>query len=146
MWMGFRQLWLPLQYQAQKLKNQNRFVILDSYFIKIIGYELSEPGCQWLFPKDDAYFHLYQQICQLDIEYLPIPDYIVLFDVSLEDWIKFLNSRNRSWDKTVGFVEIYESTKFMLSKKLLKLFAKIVTLNLFVFNKSLEMLMSKQIG
>lgn len=116
MWMGFRQLWLPLQYKAHKLKKENRLVILDSYFIKIIGYELSEPGCEWLFPKDDAYFHLYQQICQLDINYLPDPDYIVLFDISFEDWIKFLDSRNRSWDKTAGFVESYASTKQAIQK------------------------------
>lgn len=121
MWMGFRQLWLPLQYAAQHYKDQNRLVFLDSYFIKIIGYELSEPGCEWLFPNDDPYFHVFQQICQLDIAQLPDPDYIVLFDVTFEDWIRFLDSRNRSWDKTPGFFESYESTRKAIHKAVVTL-------------------------
>lgn len=111
MWMGFRQLWLPHLYEAQKLKNQNQLVILDSYFVKIIGYELLEPGMEWLFPKDDPYFQIYKQICHLDVDQLPDPDYIILFDVSLENWIKLLDTRNRAWDKTPGFIESYEHTK-----------------------------------
>ncbi len=107
MWMAFRQLWLPQQFEAQVLKNENKVVVLDSYFIKIIGYELDKPEMEWLFPKEDPYFSLYHQICKLDIQHLPDPDCIVLFDVTYSNWLKFLESRNRDWDKTAGFVESY---------------------------------------
>lgn len=111
MWMAFRQMWIPQQYEAQELKNRNRTVFLDSYFIKIIGYELDKPGMGWLFPKEDPYFDVYNQLCKLDIEHLPDPDCIVLFDINFDDWIKLLATRDRDWDKTPGFVESYEHTK-----------------------------------
>lgn len=121
MWMGFRQLWLPFQYEAQRLKTLNQVAILDSYFIKIIGYELGEEGIDWLFSKDDPYYAVYNQICQLDIEHLPDPDCIVLFDVSYSTWIKLLNSRNRAWDKTPGFLESYQQTKDAIEKAVKRL-------------------------
>ena len=116
MWMGFRQLWIPFQYEAQRLKNLNQTVILDSYFIKIVGLELGEDGMEWLFHKDDPYYTAYYQICQLDIEHLPDPDCIVLFDVSYDTWIKLLSSRNRDWDKTPGFLQSYSQTKKTIAK------------------------------
>lgn len=116
MWMGFRQLWLPQQFEAQDLKRKNKVVFLDSFFIKMIGYELEEPDMEWLFPRDDPYFPIYQQICKLDIQYLPDPDCIVLFDISYEDWLKLLASRNREWDKTPGFIESYQQTKQVIEK------------------------------
>lgn len=121
MWMGFRQLWLPFQYEAQRLKNLNQVAILDSYFIKIIGYELDEKGLEWLFPKDDPYHAVYRQICQLDIAHLPDPDCIVLFDIAYPTWIKFLASRTRDWDKTPGFLESYQQTKDAIEKSVKRL-------------------------
>lgn len=121
MWLGFRQIWLPMQIEAQNLKKNNQTVILDSFFIKIIGYELGKPGMNWLFPKDDPYFAVYRQICQLDIQCLPDPDCIVLFDVSQEDWLKLLSSRNREWDKTAGFIESYSITKSAIQEAVLQL-------------------------
>lgn len=111
MWMGLRQLWIPLQFQAQTLKELNQTVFLDSYFIKLIGYELDEAGMDWLFSKDDPYYSVYYQLCQLDIQHLPDPDCIVLFDVPYHQWLQLLASRNREWDKTPGFLESYEHTK-----------------------------------
>ncbi len=110
MWMGFRGIWLPLQYQAQALKKQNKTVFLDTYFIKILGYELDEPGVEWLFPRNDPYFSLFYQICKLDIEQLPDPDCIVLIDVTYDDWLKLLGTRSRNWDKRPGFAESYSYT------------------------------------
>ncbi len=124
MWMGFRQIWLPLQFEAQTLKKNNKIVFLDSYFIKIIGYELEQPGMGWLFPKDDPYFDAYRQICQLDIQYLPDPDCIVLFDASYNDWLKLLASRNREWDKTPGFIESYDQTKSAIRESVTQLCAE----------------------
>lgn len=121
MWMSFRQIWLPLQFQAQALKKKSKIVFLDSYFIKIIGYELEKSGMEWLFPKEDPYFAVYRQICQLDIQLLPDPDCIVLFDVSYNDWLKMLSSRNREWDKTPGFIESYDQTKSAIQESVLQL-------------------------
>lgn len=121
MWMGFRQLWLPFQYEAQRLRNLNQIAILDSYFIKIIGYELDEEGLEWLFLKDDPYYAVYRQICQLDIEHLPDPDCIILFDIPYHTWIKLLASRTRDWDKTPGFLESYQQTRDAIEKAVKRL-------------------------
>lgn len=121
MWMGFRALWIPQQFQAQNLKKQHQTVFLDSYFIKIIGYELNEMGMDWLFPKEDPYYPCFYQICQLDIEHLPDPDCIVLFDVSYQLWLQLLATRNREWDKTAGFLESYQQTKTAIEHAVLRL-------------------------
>ncbi len=121
MWMGFRELWLPLQFEAQNLKKQKQTVFLDSYFIKIIGYELDEIGMEWLFPKEDPYYPSFYQICQLDIKHLPDPDCIVLFDISYELWLQLLATRNREWDKTPGFLESYQQTKDAIEHSVQKL-------------------------
>lgn len=124
MWMGLRQMWLPLQFQAQELKKENSIVLLDSFFIKIIGYELEVPGMEWLFPQSDPYFSVYKQICELDIHQLPDPDCIVLVDVSYGDWLQMLATRNREWDRTPGFVESYEQTRWAIREAVLKLCAE----------------------
>ncbi len=120
MWMGFRQLWIPLQYDAQRLKNSGQIAILDSYFIKIIGFELEE-GVEWLFPKDDPYYPVFRHICQLDIDHLPDPDCIILFDLSYSTWIQLLASRSRDWDNTPGFLESYQQTKGVIEKAVRRL-------------------------
>lgn len=119
--MAFRQLWLPQQYEAQDLKNKGQNVILDTFFIKIVGYELEAPDLDWLFPKDNPYFQAFYQVCELDIEYLPDPDCIVLFDVSFEDWLKLLSIRNRDLDKRPGFIESYQPTKTAINNAVFRL-------------------------
>jgi deoxyadenosine/deoxycytidine kinase len=121
MWMAFRQMWLPLQWRAHMLKTEKNIVFLDSYFIKIVGFELDEPGMGWLFPQEDPYYSVYKEICRQDIALLPDPDCIVLFDVPYEDWIKLLSSRDRAWDKTPGFLESYDSTKHAIESAVYQL-------------------------
>lgn len=121
MWMGLRQIWLPLQFQAQQLKKDHPVVLLDSYFIKIIGYELEKPGMEWLFPKTDPYYSVYKQVCELDIQQLPDPDCIVLIDVAYADWLQLLASRNRQWDQTPGFVESYAQTRSAIREAVVQL-------------------------
>ena len=120
-WMGFRQLWLPQHYEAQRLKKENRTVFLDSFFIKILGFELDEPGMEWLFPKDDPYYPAFHEISKLDIQHLPDPDCIVLFDIPYDTWLKFLSTRDRAWDKTPGFIESYEQTKEAIARSVERL-------------------------
>jgi deoxyadenosine/deoxycytidine kinase len=121
MWMGFRQLWLPQQYEAQRLKKEGLTVFLDSLFIKILGYELDEPGTDWIFQKDDPYYTTFERVCKLDIQHLPDPDYIVLFDVPYDTWLKLLSTRDREWDRTPGFIESYQQTKEAIAKTIRQL-------------------------
>lgn len=124
MWMAFRHLWLPQQFQAQKLKREKEIVFLDTYFIKIIGYELEDPSMSWLYPHDDAYFNVFKEICRLDLQSLPDPDCIVYFDVTYEDWIKLLATRDRAWDKTPGFLESYHETRRAIYEAVYRLCAE----------------------
>lgn len=119
--MAFRQLWLPQLFEAQDLKKRGQTVVLDTFFIKIVGYELEASDLDWLFPKDNPYFQAFSQICELDIEYLPDPDCIVLFDITFEDWLKQISKRNRNLDKRPGFIESYQPTKSAINNAVYRL-------------------------
>jgi len=121
MWMGFREMWVPLQYQAQAIKNEGNTVFLDAYFVKIIKYELDLPGMEWLFDRNDPYYNVYRTICDLDVEHLPDPDCLVLFDVTFDTWLNLLATRDREWDRTPDFIESFQQTKDAIETAVVKL-------------------------
>jgi deoxyadenosine/deoxycytidine kinase len=110
MFMGFREMWLPHLYTAQKLKNENELVFLDTFFIKTTLYELDAPGMEWLFDPKDPYYSVFREVCTLDIEYLPDPDCIVFFKLDEKTWKKFLAARPRDWDQIPGFLDSFEQS------------------------------------
>lgn len=109
--MVFRAMRVNTLYQAQKLKEKENLVFVDSYYDKITAYYLGKPGMEWLMDPKDPYYESALQIMQLDVDLLPDADCIVLFEVSLNDWIKMLQSRNRTRDNLEGFIENYNLYK-----------------------------------
>lgn len=92
-------------------KIKGNVVIMDSYYDKITGYYLDKPGMEWLMHPEDPYFECAMEVCQLDNQFLPDADCIVLFEVSFDDWMKLLDSRGRDLDNIEGFRESYSRYK-----------------------------------
>lgn len=105
--LEFRQMWAKIYLDAKHLA-QEKIVFVDTYFFKIFGYYLNKPGMEWLVPPQDPYLPILLQINQLDESIFPDADYVVLFDIELDDWKLFLKSRGRNWDQLPGFDESYE--------------------------------------
>lgn len=110
--LAMRQLWIPLYIDADTMRKMGNTVLIDTYFLKIVGYYIDKPGMEWLVPIDDPYLPLLKQIYTLDEAQFPDADCVVLFDISLDDWKKFLRARDRQWDNNPGF-----DASFSLSKE-----------------------------
>lgn len=104
----FRALRADALYRAQALSEDGTTAIVDSYYDKLTYFYLGKPGMEWLLPSNDPYFATAKQMMELDVELLPDVDCIILLDVSFPDWVRFLETRNRSRDNLDGFVESYE--------------------------------------
>lgn len=109
--LAMRQFWIPLYIDAQKMRNAGNTVLIDTYFLKTVGYYIDKPGMEWLVPADDPYLPLLKQMYQIDEAQFPDADCVVLFDTSLQDWKKFLQSRGRQWDNNLGFDESFARSK-----------------------------------
>lgn len=108
--LEFRQMWAKIYLDANTLSKE-KIVFIDTYFFKIFGYYLDKPGMEWLVPPQDPYLPILLQINKLDQSIFPDAQYVVLFDIDIEDWKLFLKSRGRNWDKLSGFAESYELNK-----------------------------------
>lgn len=109
--LAMRQFWIPLYMDADKMRNSDSIVLIDTYFLKIVGYYIDKPGMEWLVPADDPYLSVLKQIYAIDEVQFPDADCVVLFDISLQDWKKFLQSRGRNWDNNPGFDESFARSK-----------------------------------
>lgn len=109
--LAMRQLWIPLYVEADKLRTLGKNIVIDTYFLKTTGYYIDKPGMEWLVPTNDPYLSLLRQIFVKDQNCFPDADCVVLFDVSLEDWKKFLQSRGRQWDTNAGFDQSFAMSK-----------------------------------
>ena len=121
MFMGFREMWLPHLYTAQKLKNKNELVFLDTFFIKTTLYELDAPGMEWIFDPKDPYYSVFREVCRLDIEHLPDPDCIVFFKLDEKIWKQFLAARPRDWDQIPGFLDSFDQSYAALQGAIIRL-------------------------
>ncbi len=106
-----RQFWIPLFVNAGALRADGKTVLIDTYFLKIAGYYIDKPGMEWLVPVDDPYLSLLKQIHILDETQFCDADCVVLFDISLQDWKRFLKARGRNWDNNPGFDESFQISK-----------------------------------
>ncbi len=105
--MVFRAIRVDALYLAQEVKENGGLAIVDSYYDKLTAFYFGKPGMEWLMDPKDPYFSAALEIMTLDVDLLPDADCIVLLDISKEDWIRFLQSRNRARDNIEGFVENY---------------------------------------
>lgn len=109
--LAFRQLWAKQFTDAYWSKQNGKSALIDTYFFQIYGYYLGKPNLEWLLQPDNPYLNLLIQLNELDQTYFYDADYVVLFEVNLEDWRKFLKSRGRNWDTIPGFAESFAQTQ-----------------------------------
>ena len=79
--LAMRQLWIELFVDADTLRHAGKTVIIDTYFLKIAGYYIDQPGLSWLVGENDPYIPLLKQLFELDEHNFPDADCVVLFDI-----------------------------------------------------------------
>lgn len=104
---SFRQLWAAKYIDADLIRKAGELVLLDTYFFKINGDYLGQPGMDWLLPASDPYLPIFKELTQLDQKYFPDADIVILLEVSQADRDKFLQVRGRDSDQLAGFSENY---------------------------------------
>jgi deoxyadenosine/deoxycytidine kinase len=119
--LAFRQMWLVGLNKAEKLRANGRTCILDTFFIKILHYQLGKPGIQWLFPDTNPYSDILYSLTKMDLTLLPDPDYIILLDCSFEDWNALLASRGRKFDQNTEFNTSFENSKALIEESVMLL-------------------------
>ncbi|WP_147410211.1 AAA family ATPase [endosymbiont GvMRE of Glomus versiforme] len=92
----FRAIHVPFLYKAKKISEEGKTAIVDSYFDKLTySYLGKEP---WLMQSDNKYFNIMKQICELDREEIPNPDYLIFVKVDQQILTEFLKRRGRESD------------------------------------------------
>ena len=114
--MTIRAIRVHSLWKAWAERNGGHLVFVDTYYDKINAYALGKRGMEWLIDPNDPYFSVALQTLQIDNQILPNADLIVLIDISYEDWIKMLHTRNREKDFIEGFQESYALTKAYMSE------------------------------
>lgn len=104
---SFRQLWAAKYIDADLIRQSGKLVLLDTYFFKINGDYLGQPGMDWLLPASDPYLPVFKELTQLDQKYFPDANIVILLEVSQVDRDKFLHERGRASDQLTGFAENY---------------------------------------
>ena len=106
--------------EAQKLSEAGKTVFVDTYYDKLLYYYIDKYCMRWLLSPSDRYFSVMKQIAEIDKDVLPDADIIIFFEVDEENWLNFLESRNRPTDNDKEFLKNFETQKFLLeaTKKL----------------------------
>jgi deoxyadenosine/deoxycytidine kinase len=95
----FRAMRVPMYHRAVREREQDRFVVLDTYYDKICKHLLGAEGMDWFLSPADPYFDVYQEIARRDWETLPLPDVVINFRLREPVWRHFLASRARVYDE-----------------------------------------------
>lgn len=111
----FRGVRVKQLFDAQALSQQNRTVVLDTYYDKLIHLYLGKPGVNWLISPDDPYFNATKEMAKTDYKNLPNADIVIGLNISETVWEKFIESRGRDLDK----LEAFKKECFQLQSNLL---------------------------
>jgi deoxyadenosine/deoxycytidine kinase len=93
--MWFRSIRTCQLYQADMLVRQGQTVLVDSYLDKLLHFCLGRHGMNWLLSPEDPYFDVARHMAHIDLEVLPLTDYIIFFDLEHQTWHKLLKTRSR---------------------------------------------------
>lgn len=120
MLMWFRSIRAPMLIEAEKLSEEGKIVLIDTYYDKLLHYYIDKHCMRWLLSPSDRYFPVMKQIAEIDKDVLPDADIIIFFEIKHDDWMNFLKSRNREMDQDKDFIKNFETQKFLLeaTKKL----------------------------
>lgn len=120
-YVTFRSLRLNALWHAHEVVKNGGVAIVDSYYDKITSYYLGNPGMEWLIEKEDPYYSVVSQLTKLDNEHLPKADLVILLDVTFEDWVQLLGSRQRCRDTIDGFRESYSMYRSYVKNAIISL-------------------------
>lgn len=93
--MWFRSVRTCQLYQAKALVTEGQTVFVDSYLDKLLYFCLGRRGMDWLLHPDDQYFDVARHMARIDLESLPLANYLIFFDLAYQTWHKLLQTRSR---------------------------------------------------
>ena len=116
----FRAIRVPMLFEAQRLSEEGKTVLIDTYYDKLLNYYIDKYCMRWLISPSDRFFPVMKQIAEIDKDILPDADIIIFLEVSHDEWTEFLKIRNREADQDKDFLKNFETQKFLLeaTKKL----------------------------
>ena len=106
--MWFRSIRVPQYFIANNIRKDNKICMLDSCYDKLFHLYHKNEGLNWLFAPDDIYYEEMVSIAKKDYENLPDLDIIIFFQQTEENWIKFIEQRNRVLDNEDSFKESFK--------------------------------------
>jgi adenylate kinase family enzyme len=109
----FRSHRVPFLFEADAIKRAGQFVLVDSYYDKLLSYYLGKDGMEWLIATGDPYFALTVEMAELDYKHLPDADVLVFFELDEETWHQFLQHRNRALDRHEGLLKSFRTQEYL---------------------------------
>lgn len=100
-------------FEADKLRQQGRTVLVDSYFDKLIREYLGKPGMEWLMAPSDAYFKAAELVAELDWRCLPNANVVVFFQLDRDTWLQFIDGRGRELDQQEAFRSSFSTQDYL---------------------------------
>ena len=113
--MWFRSLRTCQLYQASMIAKQGHTALVDSYFDKLMYFCLGRPGMEWLLNPDDSYFDVARQMARVDLETLPLPDFLIFFDLDFKTWRQLLQTRLRQTEVGLFTDEVFCMQEYIRS-------------------------------
>ncbi len=110
----FRSIRVPQLFMANKLRDEGKTVLIDSYYDKLIYHYLGKPRMEWLISPTDKYYEAIKLLSELDYEYLPNADCIVFLRLNFDDWMQLIHKRNRQLDNDELFRESFVTQDYFL--------------------------------
>ena len=114
MLMWFRSIRVPMLLEAQKLSENDKIVLIDTYYDKLLYYYLNKYCMRWLISPSDLYFEPLKKIAEIDKNTLPEADVMIFLEISCDDWLENLKTRGRDTDRDEDFAKNFETQKFLL--------------------------------
>ncbi len=111
----FRSQRVPDLFEADAIRRDGHFVLVDSYYDKLLRYYLGKDGMEWLIALNDPYFELTLEMAELDYEHLPGADVLVFFELDEITWHHFIEGRNRALDRHEGLRSSFGTQKYLRS-------------------------------
>jgi len=76
---------VPMLIEAEKLNEEGKTVLIDTYYDKLLHYYIDKHCMRWLLSPSDRYFPVMKQIAEIDKDILPDADIIIFFEVEHND-------------------------------------------------------------
>lgn len=120
--MFFRCIRVPQLFEARRLVETDKLVLIDSYYDKLSSlYIKDKKNFSWIFDygneeeknTNSEYYKCLEKITEIDYQTLPDADYIIFLETTENVWRQFLLRRNRQLDRNSQFLRSFDGQESM---------------------------------